>query len=61
MPDIRYPDGAGTPVVPGQPEPPPPAHGRRDPDGEIPAVPEDSPWQTTVVRVSTMIAVWLGY
>lgn len=28
---------------------------RRDPP------PEQAPWQSTVVRVSTVIAVWLGY
>lgn len=60
MPEIRYPDGAGTPFGPGQPAPPPQAGARREADAEKPA-PEDAPWQTTVVRVSTMLAVWLGY
>lgn len=60
MPDIRYPDGAGVPFVPGQPAKPPQADARREAAAEKPA-PEDAPWQTAVVRVSTMIAVWLGY
>jgi hypothetical protein len=61
MPEIRYPDGAGTPFVPGQPAPPPHAGARREAAAEKPVAPEDAPWQTTVVRVSTLIAVWLGY
>ncbi len=60
MPEIRYPDGAGKPFVPGQPTRTPHADGRREAAAEQPA-PEDAPWQTAVVRVSTMIAVWLGY
>jgi len=60
MPDIRYPDGDGRPSVPRQPAMPP-ARGRRKAAAKKKPEPEDSPWQTAVVKVSTMIAVWLGY
>ena len=59
MPDIRQPEGPGAPFLPAPPgeHAAPPA----DDDADAPPAPAPSPWQTAVIRVSVVVAVWLGY
>jgi hypothetical protein len=64
MSKIRYPQGPGTPYVsrPAAPAPrPAPARRRRQRQPDPEETDEESPWETAVIRVSTMVAVWLGY
>lgn len=60
MPDIRDPDGAATPYARGALAAPSHTDARAE-EAADEFAPQDSPWQSAVVRVSTMIAVWLGY
>lgn len=59
MPEIRYPEGPGAPPVPSPPAAP---AGPRPPADDAPETePAPSPWQAAVIRVSVVVAVWLGY
>jgi hypothetical protein len=57
MPKIPPPEGPAAAVLPA----PPGAHGAPPADDDADAPPAPAPWQAAVIRVSVVVAVWLGY